>query len=169
MDKLKDKNIQITLAIIVALLLVGFLLTRGEDSKKSDDDGLGNALPTVEVIPTVTDDVEVSINPDAKNQFVDLVIENYPKGTSAFDYEISYKAEADGIKVNRGSIGSYSFGKIPSKNCSGDDVVTCEIALGTESSGVYRFDAGVTSVSVNIRFEGEYGKQLFQGDFELTK
>jgi len=153
----KNKNVLATIALIVVLVVGGLFITqRGKNSSGRSDD---STLPDVQLLPTVDSSVQVSIDSDAKKQEVTLEVSGVPNGTEFIEYELSYEASVDGERVPKGVIGTIEF--------DGNDPVSRKITLGTCSSGNCKYDKGVTTIRVNLKFEGDYGAQGFEGEFEI--
>lgn len=154
----KNKNAVIVVIILLLLVAIGFFITRDGGDEVVDDTTRDSVLPDVEVLPTVDPSVEVLLEVDALGREATLSIENYPKGTELIEYELSYDALVDGESVPKGVIGTIDIEK---------GRATKDITLGTCSSGVCKFDEGVKLISVTLKFEGGYGAQLFEGEFEI--
>ncbi|KXK12272.1 MAG: hypothetical protein UZ22_OP11002000071 [Microgenomates bacterium OLB23] len=155
----KNKNMIIVLVVLVLLVGVGFFFTRGRGADKSGDSADEEILPDVEVIPTVTEDVKVTITADAKVQEASLSIMGVPEGTEAIEYELSYDALVEGEKVPKGVIGTIEF--------DGKEPVKRTITLGTCSSGTCKYDKGISTVKATLKFSGSYGDQLFESEYNL--
>lgn len=157
MNFLKNKNVIVVLVILVVLIGGGLLLTNlGSDSASKDDD---DVLPDVELLPTVGPEVEVTLEADPSGEEVILQIAGVPDGTDFIEYELSYDAIVDDESVPKGVIGTITF--------DGEDPVTRDIILGTCSSGTCKYDEGVEAIKATLKFEGDYGAQLFEGEFEI--
>lgn len=155
----KNKNAVITVIIILILIVGGFMFTRGGADDSAADGTRDTVLPNVIALPTVDPSVEVTLELDAKGQEAILTIDNYPKGTNFIEYELSYDALVGGDPIPKGVIGTIEIeGKGPASK---------EITLGTCSSGVCKYDEGVEKVKVTLKFDGTYGAQLYENEFEL--
>ncbi len=155
----KNKGIVITVIVLLILVIGGVMLTRGGDGDSADNNNNDSVLPDVEVLPTVDPSVIVSLEPDALGQEVLLTVEDYPDGTDSIEYELSYDATVDGESVPKGVIGSIDVAK--------EGKASKSITLGTCSSGVCKYDQGIETIKLTLRFVGDYGAQLFEGDFEM--
>lgn len=155
----QNKKMMMVGGIIAALLIVGVGIKLLTTAPKSNDQGNGNMLPEVEVLPTVDSSVVVTLKPLDKGKEVEVSVKNAPKGTTAIEYEMSYDAVVDGNKVPKGAIGTID-------EIVGNSV-TRKITLGTCSSGTCKYDLGVESVKLTLRFTGLYGAQIFEKEFSI--
>lgn len=144
--------------VLAILVVIGFVFTQSnKDShtqKKAE-----STLPTSQTIPTVDASVNVSLTADAKKQNAILSVTEAPEGTTDIYYEFSYDALVDGETVSRGVVGNLEVGIDRSSEGS--------ITIGTCSSGTCKYDKGVESVHLLLRFSGSYGEKGFEKDFEL--
>lgn len=154
----KNKNAVIVFVILLVIVGIGMLLTGGKGDDSADSGKKDSTLPDVQVLPTVDPSVEVNLEADTLGQEVTLSIENYPDGTEEIEYELSYDALVDGESIPKGVIGSI---KVENGLASKD------ITLGTCSSGVCKYDKGVSLIKVTLKFTGDYGAQLYEGEFEI--
>lgn len=157
---MKNKNILVTGAIVLILVVGGFLLTsrNGDSSKKSVKDT--STLPDNEVIPTVDSSVEVTLTADKLLHEATLTVNSYPEGTTGIQYALSYDASVDGENVPKGVVGDL---KIEPKSTTTSKQVT----LGTCSSGTCKYDKIMSKVTVELKFKGDYGSKLYKGEFDL--
>jgi|SRR3989344_6753696 len=157
MNLKKNRNIIVVGTVIILLVIVGLFITQGNKEKGKNNGA--NALPDVELIPTVGPGVKVTLEADAKKKEAIMEINGIPKGTDFIEYELSYNALVDGESVPKGVIGTIEY--------NGDDPVSRDITLGTCSSGTCKYDEGVNKVKVTLKFQGDYGAQLFEDEFEI--
>src|SRR3989338_3685758 len=157
---LKDRNVQMTLGVIVVVLIVGlFASTMNKKSASKSTSNKQDVLPEVEILPTVDSSVQVSLTADKLKQEATLEISSVPAGTISIEYELSYDADVDGNKVPKGAIGTIEF--------DGEDPVSREITMGTCSSGTCKYDKGVEKIKATLKFSGKYGDRLFEREFEI--
>lgn len=154
----QQRNMLMVGVVVVVLVIVGFIATRKSDdtvsTKKSE-----STLPRSQTIPTVDASVIVSLKADAKKQNAILSVSDAPEGTTSIYYEFSYDALVDGETVSRGVVGDLEVGS--------DNSAEGSITIGTCSSGTCKYDKGVTSVHLLLRFSGSYGEKGFEKDFAL--
>ena len=155
--KPKEKKIVIAAVILVGILLIG-AISLGKGKAKSSVTSSGDELlPTSEILPTVDSSVLVGLTANKKKTEVTLSIKNMPSGTRTIEYELSYNTEGDIPKGTAASpidvTGRSDFEKI--------------ITLGTCSSGSCVIDKVVGKVKVSIKFEGSFGKKLFEKEFDI--
>lgn len=146
----------IIFGIVVVVLLLGgvLLINRSKSAQQAKED----TLPKNEVLPTIDSSVVVTLEADKKKQEVTLSVSHIPKGITKIEYELSYDADVDGQSVQRGAIGDIDV--------TGSSI-TKKITLGTCSSGTCKYDKGVTSVKVSLRFQSEKGASIFEKEFGL--
>lgn len=105
-----------------------------------------------EVIPTVDSSVKVSIKGTTDAV---ITVEGIPDGTETIEYELSYNTKSGSIEG--------AIGMIQVKGSKAEEDVT----FGTCSSGVCRYHEIEGPVSGNFVFEGSYGKQMLEQEFNL--
>jgi hypothetical protein len=154
---IKNKKILVIL-VIVSVLLIGGIVLRIKNSgqkKVEQKTKKEEVLPESEVLPTVDSSVLVDLTSKDGKEAI-LTIEDIPSGTSTIEYELSYLASGN---LPKGVMGEIEVGdrlKVERK-----------ITLGTCSSGSCVYDQGVTSIKANLKFNGDYGSQLFEKEFEI--
>lgn len=151
----KDKNILIIAGVVLVVVLVGFFLLRGRGGQTALN--REEVLPTSEVIPTVDASVRVSVTANKKKTEVELAINGIPKGTQTIEYELSYNTEGD---IPKGTAASPT-------DVSGQSSYSKTITLGTCSSGSCVYDKVTGPIKVTIKFDGSYGKKLFEKEFDI--
>lgn len=159
-DLKKNKNMIMTGGIIILLVVVGLFFTQSSRKNAGNQDGGDDVLPQVEVLPTVDSSVKVSLKPDAKVQEIEVSVSAIPAGTTAIEYELSYDADVEGSRVPKGAIGTID---IEDKS----DSITRKITLGTCSSGTCKYDKGIKSIKLSLKFQGDYGLRLFEKEFKI--
>jgi hypothetical protein len=154
---IKNKKMLVILVIVSMLIIGGVILkvkrsrqTTQEESVKKEE-----VLPKSEVVPTVDSSVSVNLTSKDKKEAI-LTIENIPNSTLNIEYELSYLASGN---LPKGVVGTIEVGSKES--------VERKITLGTCSSGSCVYDQGVTSIKVNLKFNGDYGSKLFEREFEI--
>ena len=157
----KNKNISITVGVIVLIVIIGFIVTGGFGSKEaSNEDEKESILPQVEVIPTVDDSVEVELDPIIAGKQVKIIVTNYPEGTEVISFRLTYTALVNGKEIPRGPSGIMVLD---------DETMTAEnkreVHFGTKSKQHTTYDEVVGDVTVEITFEGDYGTQTLTKDF----
>ena len=143
--------------IVVILVVSGIIVTQKDNSTK--DKSRADVLPEVELIPTVGPEVKVILKADAKKREATIQIAGIPNGTQSVEYELSYNALVEEESVPKGVIGTIEY--------DGEDPITRKITLGTCSSGTCKYDEGVSHIKVTLKFQGDYGSQLFEGEFDI--
>lgn len=154
---IKNKKILIVL-VIVSVLFIGSVVLKVKSSqqkKMTKEVAKEEILPESEILPTVDSRVLVNLTSKDKKEAT-LTIKNIPSGTSIIDYELSYLAS-----------GNLPKGVVGTVDVEGKNSVERKITLGTCSSGSCVYDQGITSIKVNLKFEGDYGSQLFDKEFKI--
>lgn len=151
--KPEQKKYAIVGGIVVLLLLVGFFVIKGQNTKTE----VVEEAPVEDVIPTVDASVKVSLEAsDAQNKEVTLSASGIPSGTESVEYELSYLTASQGLQ---GVIGTVSL--------DGKRQFEKELTLGTCSSGTCVYHQVVGKIKLTLKFNGDYGAKLFEKEFEL--
>ncbi len=151
--KPEQKKYAIVGGVVVLLLLVGFFVIKGQNTKTE----IVEEAPVEDVIPTVDASVKVSLEAnDAQNKEVALSASGIPSGTESVEYELSYLTASQGLQ---GVIGTVSL--------EGKRQFEKELTLGTCSSGTCVYHQVVGKIKLTLKFNGDYGAKLFEKEFEL--
>ncbi len=151
--KPEQKKYAIIGGVVVLLLLVGFFVIKGQNTKTE----IVEEAPVEDVIPTVDASVKVSLEAnDAQNKEVALSASGIPSGTESVEYELSYLTASQGLQ---GVIGTVSL--------EGKRQFEKELTLGTCSSGTCVYHQVVGKIKLTLKFNGDYGAKLFEKEFEL--
>jgi hypothetical protein len=144
------------------LLLVGILVLGGVflfiKNGKSDLGVVSDEETTLLDVPLDERPV-VSLTPTTDGHYLNLKIDKIMiAGAESMDYELIYQV-SDGL----------SQGVPGSVDVRGKTSFEAELLLGSESSGKFRYDEGVESGTLTIRFRNESGSLLakFSTDFSL--
>lgn len=150
------RNQLIIAAVVIAVLLIGgifFLSTRS--SSKTDTSNESE----LETIPTVDASVKVNLE-RTKPYAVKLTVKGLPAGTKEIYYELSYETKEQGLQG--------TFTTEPLKVKPGQSSFEKDIELRTCSAGGACTNHDVVgAVSVQIKFSGDYGERLFEGEFKI--
>lgn len=153
----KNKKIVIVF-IVLTILIIGIVWAKIKSTKQEvpkQEVKKEEILPKSEILPTVDSSVLVDLTSKDKKEAI-LTIKSIPNGTLTIEYELSYLAKGN---LPKGVIGTI--------NIEGENSIERKITLGTCSSGSCVYDEGVTSIKVNLKFEGDYGSRLFEKEFEI--
>lgn len=113
--------------------------------------------PTI-ALPTVSDNIKVSLTAKNANKVVDLKISGIPSDVETIEYELTYTT---GAGLPRGVLG-----KITTDGKS--SVIRNDVDLGTCSRGKCVYDVGVTSVNLSLKFNSTSGQSsVFQKTYTL--
>ncbi len=135
------KYLPLGLFVLGAFILVGgFFLLRG----KNDDSAPGDEESVVE-IPFDQRPV-VSLTPTEDGHYLIMKMTDLGLEAATLDYEILYDT-ADGITQG-----------VPGTSELNSAEVERDILLGSESSGKFRYDEGVSEGTITLRFRNSKGK-----------
>lgn len=141
--------------LLVSLLVVvgAFFFIRG---RKASD--LGDAEETALLNVTLEERPVVSLTPTNDGHYLHLMIDKIVIDAESLDYELLYQT---GAGVTQGVPGTVSLG--------GRESFEAELLLGSESSGNFRYDEGVETGTITLRFRNRDGKLLakFTSEFHL--
>lgn len=100
----------------------------------------------------------VTLTPRSDGHWLDLTIDKLQINAASLDYELLYKLPDGRTQGVPGSV-----------NLSGVSTIQKELLLGSESSGKFRYDEGVESGTLTLRFRNDKGKLLakFVSEFSL--
>ncbi|HLC94188.1 MAG TPA: hypothetical protein VJH96_01315 [Patescibacteria group bacterium] len=151
-----DNNKKILIVgIIAVIIIVGFFVIKALSKQKPPPEETDTILPEAEVIPTISEDVDVTLTALSSKKEVMLTVGKIPAGTASIEYELSYIAKGG---LPKGVIGTIDI--------TGTEIER-KITLGTCSSGSCVYDQGVEQVKVLLKFNGDYGSRLFEKEFEI--
>lgn len=140
--------------IVVGVLIIGgviFAVTRGSKNQSSSNQAEENIpelpqseWPVVTLTPTSSDRA-----PNSLGHFLDFKVQKINvTGASSMDYLLVYSTSDGGQQGVPGSV----------KLTGGD--IERSLLLGSESSGKFRYDAGVETGTMTITFRDAKGKSL---------
>lgn len=151
---MNNQKVIITLIVILLLLLGGGLFFFRTSSPADDKVPV---LPTpIVVLPTISDDINVSLTAKQNNTIVVLTIEDIPRRYLSVEYELIYTT---GAGLPRGVLGKI--------NLNGESQLTRDITLGTCSNGKCLYDQGVEEIDLSLKFNTEEGSSIFQKRYSL--
>lgn len=150
----KNKKVLIIVGIFVVIMFLGVLMVINGLNKKALSDQ--QTLPKSEILPTVDSSVQVTLTANETKNKVALRAENFPNGTKTLEYELSYETAESTEGASTLPI-----------DVAGTDSFEREIRLGTCSASVCRDHVGVKKIKVNILFTGNYGKKIFEKEFDI--
>lgn len=149
------------LLLIGLLILAGvyFFVIRGSDELPVEEEEVVAEIP-LDMRPTV------SLTPTSDGHYLVLLIKEIKLSAYTLDYELLYQTGEGATQGVPGSI-----------RLDGKDSFESELLLGSESSGKFRYDTGVSEGTLTLRFRDEKGKltgklstdfHLITGTDELT-
>lgn len=155
---MKNKNTQIAVGILVAVLIIGGFALVGMKKTGNSQESEDSNLPQVEVIPTVGSSTKVLLESGKVKGEVMLSIEGMPEGTTGFEYELAYNTKGD---VQQGAIGTVM-------DVEGKSSYDKTICLCSESSGHRRYhELTDDKITVSIKFDTASGPRKFEKEFEI--
>ena len=155
LEVLQKKYLPIILLLIGAAVLTGaFFFVK---SRRTTDTDKEEESTLIEVAPK--DRPVVSLTPTTDGHYLKLRIEKLLSGAESLDYELLYQTSDN---ITQGVPGTLALGS--------EKEFETDLLLGTESSGKFRYDEGVETGSVALRFRNKEGKLLakFESEFHLT-
>lgn len=139
------KLLPLIILLVGVLVLVGaFLLSRK---------GAGNNNPGFEdeQVPEIplSERPFVTLTPTEDGHWLNLVIDKIVISAYSLDYELLYKTGSGNVQGVPGTV-----------KLEGKGTIERELLLGSESSGKFRYDEGVESGTLTLRFRSDKGKLL---------
>lgn len=138
--------------LAIAIVVIGFLVVKGRnknsDTAQTEETNVSvlseSQWPAISLTPTDNPDVSGSLG-----HWLDFKVEkiNVP-GAASMDYLLVYNTSDGGQQGVPGSV-----------KLSGDSVEK-KFLLGSESSGKYKYDAGVETGTITITFRDTNGKSI---------
>jgi hypothetical protein len=162
-----NKRNLIILSIIIVVVIGILFGIKKLGAKKENKE---NLLVNEEVIPTVSNNVKVSLEQTTNKGRVTLSVENAPTGTKEIEYQLTYSRvdkESGNDTVQEGVIGKCA------QKLNYDNIWSCQksdensITLGTCSSGTCVYHEIVGDITVYLTFTGSYGQKAFEKNFTL--
>lgn len=149
-----NKKIIITAVVILVLgLFGGVVLFRSSSSKKDNV----QVMPTPKsALPTISEDIKVSLSASQNNTIVVLTIGDIPGKYTSIEYELTYLT---GAGLPRGVLGKIRL--------DGESQVTRDITLGTCSNDRCVYDQGVEEINLSLKFSSDQGSSIFQKTYPL--
>ncbi|MBI4153686.1 hypothetical protein HY503_01690 [Candidatus Woesebacteria bacterium] len=136
------------------LLLIGtlyfFVLRKPASEEKEEEEGLQEV--------SLIDRPVASLTPTEDGHWLKLRIEKLLAGANSLDYELLYTLPDGRTQGVPGAI-----------TLKGESEIERDLLLGSESSGKFRYDEGVETGTLTLRFRNEKGKLLakFSTKFHL--
>lgn len=156
---------KIVAGVVGALVLFGivaFLMSRNQATPVKKPLIAITQSPDRDVIPTVGPEVKVNlVSVDALKE-IKLTVAGVPTSTTAIEYELTYSTK------DQPSEGVFSTAKPKDGQSAFASTFERTITLGTCSRNVCRYHAITSPIKVTLKFEGGYGAQIAQKDFELS-
>lgn len=150
------KNYIVILALIGVFLILGggFLIWRSQRAKRLS--------PTLEpegvlIETTLEERPYIILTPSSDGHWLTIDVTRIQDAES-LEYELLYNTASG---ATQGSINTVQL--------KGETAYSKKILLGSESSGHYKFDEGVTQGSLTVRLRGGKGTRKFVTDFHLQQ
>jgi hypothetical protein len=150
---LMKKLIPVLIALAVLIAAGAYLIVAR--NRNIEEDGEERAV-------AFKDRPVVALVPRADGYWLDMSIEKFRvKGTTSVEYLLVYTIVDDEGTRQQGVPGTLEI--------NGQDKLTAELLLGSESRGVYRYDEGVEGGTLTLRFKNKDDKTLarFESGFRM--
>jgi hypothetical protein len=144
----------VLLAVGILILVIAFVIVRGKKEKADN-----TPSEEVELLDLSLDERPlVTLAPTLDGHYLIMKIEKIGFGAFSLDYELIYQVPGG---LQQGVPGSVSL--------SDRNKFEAELLLGSESSGKFRYDEGVETGTLTLRFRNEDGQLLarFSSEFHL--
>jgi hypothetical protein len=150
------KYLPLILLLVGALLVAGIFLIRG---KKNSDDSLENGETALIEVP-LEDRPIVSLTPTSDGHYLTLKVDKIVIDVTSVDYLLLYYTDQG---IQQGVPGTVDL--------SSKDSFEEKLLLGSESAGKFRYDEGVETGSVELKFRNEKGQLVakFKTNFEMEQ
>jgi hypothetical protein len=144
------KSVLIGLCIFLALFVGVVLIVKSRKASPSDSIIEEEDDTTVAELP-LTQRPFTSLTPRGDGHWLDLSVKNLSvvTGAQSMDYELVYTVKDGRTQGVPGTI-----------KLTGENNITRELLLGSESSGKFRYDEGVSQGTFTLRFRNSNGKLL---------
>ena len=156
--------------VLISFLILGFVFLSGCGKKKIETPPsqiIPTAVPTRPVEETIGERPYVSLLPSFDGHWLTLEIKNIIKGTTGLDYELTYFADVEGSKIERG----VTTGGIPVE-LNGQSDFSKKLLLGSASCTTgtckYKYDENVTEGMLTIKLIGS-GAEKYESAFKIQK
>lgn len=150
------KKLIIGIAILVLLIGGGIVLKIKLQSQNKQQELESIPTPTI-VLPTVSENIIVSLTAASNKQSVILKIKGLTPDIESIDYELTYMT---GAGLPRGVLGKIVLH-------GEEEIIRGDIVLGTCSSGKCVYDTGVTKVDLSLKFNTSSGSSIYQKSYTL--
>ncbi len=139
----------------ITTLTLAFFIIKGKNFKKNDEI-LEKETSSLKLSPN--ERPFVSLIPASDGHYLKMKVERIKFSAESLDYELLYQVEGG---IQQGVPGSVSL--------EGKDFFEADLLLGSESSGKFRYDEGVETGTLTLRFRDKNGKLLvkFETEFHL--
>lgn len=150
------KYLPVVLIVIVILLLVisGFWFWRTRQASQTET---GLEPEGVLIETTLTERPFITLTPSSDGHWLTIDVTRIQNADS-LEYELLYNTEGGGTQ-----------GSINTVKLEGQTTYSKKILLGSESSGRFKYDEGVTQGTLTLRLRGGPGTRKFVTDFHLQQ
>lgn len=157
--------------LVAAVLIMAVSLSgckKKEPSVTPPDQAMPTPVPSRPVEETIKERPYVSLIVSSDSHWLTLGINNIKKETTGLEYELTYFADYEGNRIERG----VSTGGKP-VDISGQGEFSKKLLLGSASctTGVckYKYDDNVTEGLLVLTFTGSSGKEKYESAFRIQK
>lgn len=150
---MKNKTaLYVAIVVLVVVLIGGYavvkILTKPAPETQEEQEILD--------LPPADSSIIVDLKKRADDKYLILTVSKIPSGTDSIEYDLSYDTDKG---INTGA-----YGKV---DLNGKSEITKEILLGTQSKNNFKYDTGVTSVDLVLKFNHPDGASQFTKTFSL--
>jgi len=164
---MKKKTFLFLLIILSSALLTG-CAKKGEPTGTGVPTTIPTAVPTKPVEQTIKERPYVSLLSSSDGHWLTLEVKNIVKGTTGIEYELTYFADVEGNKLERGI--STSGTPIELK---GQTEYSKKLLLGSASCTTgtckYKYDENVTEGTLILTVFASTGKESYSSAFRIQK
>ena len=150
------KKLVVILGVVVLAFLIGAVVwfVRGRQTEEE----IVPSKPEGVLIETALEERPyITLTPSSDGHWLTVDVSRI-RDADSLEYELLYN-----------TIGGATQGSISSFELKGKSTYSKKILLGSESSGNYKYDEGVTQGTLTIRLRGGEGTRKFVSDFHLQK
>lgn len=150
----RNLAIILIIAIVILLLVGGVLILR---SRKAKEPSVTKKPEGVLIETSLEERPYINLTPSSDGHWLTIEVSRI-KETESLEYELLYNTASG---ATQGSINTVSL--------NGKSSYSKKILLGSESSGHYKYDEGVTQGTLTVRLRGGRGTRKFVSEFHLQQ
>lgn len=156
------------LVLFSSILLSGCALRKSAVNPSEIPEAKPTPFPTKPIEQTIKERPFVSLIPSTDRHWLTLEVKNIVKGTEGLEYELTYFAEAEGSRIERGVS---TAGKPVDLN--GATSFFKKILLGSASCTTgtckYKYDEGISEGTLTLTLNKAGGKEKYESVFRVQQ